>query len=180
MSPTPGDGAAPRRILVVGSGGAGKSTFASRLGARTGLPVIHLDAIYWRPGWREPTREEFRAQLGPVLADPQWIMDGNYGATVKQRARAADLVILLERSRWLCLWRVVARRVRFHGQTRPTMGEDCPEHLTVEFLKYVYDYRRVSLPKMYRRLDEADCRLFVALRSRREIERFVRDFPTSW
>jgi adenylate kinase family enzyme len=43
-----------RRVMVVGSGGAGKSTFAGALGAHTGLPVTHLDWHFWRPGW-EPT-----------------------------------------------------------------------------------------------------------------------------
>jgi adenylate kinase family enzyme len=49
-----------RRVAVVGSSGAGKSTFARDLGARTGLPVVHLDRPFWRPGWVETPREEWR------------------------------------------------------------------------------------------------------------------------
>lgn len=39
-----------KRILILGCGGAGKSTLARRLGAATGLPVVHLDGLYWQPG----------------------------------------------------------------------------------------------------------------------------------
>ena len=46
------------RILVLGPCGAGKSTPAVKLGAKLGLPVIHLDKEYWRPGWVEPDPAE--------------------------------------------------------------------------------------------------------------------------
>ncbi|WP_139235278.1 P-loop NTPase family protein [Actinopolyspora lacussalsi] len=46
-----------RRIAVVGSGGARKTTFARELGRRTGIAVVNLDEFYWRPGWRRPDRE---------------------------------------------------------------------------------------------------------------------------
>jgi len=42
------------RVMIIGCAGAGKSTLARKLGAITGLPVIHLDREHWRPGWVEP------------------------------------------------------------------------------------------------------------------------------
>lgn len=167
---------APERILIIGSGGAGKSTFARQLGDRTGLPVIHLDSMYWRAGWIEPSRDEFAEQLGPVLAEPRWIIDGNYGSSAKQRAARAEVVILLDRSRWLCLSRVVRRRIRYRGRTRPDMAEDCPEHLTWEFLVYIWTYRNVSLVKMRRRLAEAGMTDLVTLTDQREMDAFIENW----
>jgi adenylate kinase family enzyme len=63
-----------RRVVVIGSAGAGKSTFAARLGRATGPPVIHLDALYWKPGWVPTPRAEWDAKLAPLAAGPAWIM----------------------------------------------------------------------------------------------------------
>ena len=38
-----------RRIIVVGCQGSGKTSLALRLGRNLGLPVVHLDVLYWRP-----------------------------------------------------------------------------------------------------------------------------------
>src|ERR1051325_11561095 len=116
-----------RRVLVIGSGGAGKSTFAARLGERTGLPVVHLDAHYWRAGWRETPREEWDARVDELLAADEWIIDGNYGGTLARRLAACDTVIFLDLPRTLCLWRVVKRRALFRGRSRPDMAEGWPE-----------------------------------------------------
>lgn len=70
-----------RRVLVIGCGGAGKSTLARQLGEATGLPVIHLDAHYWRPGWVETPKETWRAAVDELIAADAWIMDGNYSGT---------------------------------------------------------------------------------------------------
>ena len=71
------------RILIIGCGGAGKSTLARQLGEKTGLPVVHLDKLYWRPGWQHVTREEFDKLLDEVLAQGAWIMDGNFNNTIE-------------------------------------------------------------------------------------------------
>jgi len=56
-----------RRILVIGIAGGGKSTLALKLGEVLGLPVIHLDAIFWKPGWESIPREEFRALTADLV-----------------------------------------------------------------------------------------------------------------
>ncbi len=70
-----------RRVLIIGSGGAGKSVLAVRAGQALGLPVIHLDQENWRPGWVETPRDEWHARVDVLLAREYWIMDGNYGGT---------------------------------------------------------------------------------------------------
>jgi len=67
-----------QRIAVVGSGGAGKSTFATELGRRLGLPVIHLDEHYWQPGWVATPAEQWQDRQRGLVAYDCWIVDGNY------------------------------------------------------------------------------------------------------
>ena len=75
----------PQRILIIGCPGSGKSTLARRLSAQTGLPIVHLDALYWLPGWVERSREDFDALLQDKLEKPRWIIDGNYTRTLAMR-----------------------------------------------------------------------------------------------
>src|SRR5688572_22342824 len=107
------------RVLVIGSGGAGKSTFAKRLAERLGLPLVHLDAIYWRDGWIETPKEEWRGIVARLIGEPRWVMDGNYGGTMDMRLAAADTVIFLDMPRVVCLWRVVKRYFQFRGHAHP-------------------------------------------------------------
>src|SRR3954469_10285219 len=163
-----------KKILVIGSGGAGKSTFAARLGEILGIEVVHLDSRYWRPGWVEPPKHEWAATVDDLLGGDAWIMDGNYSGTLERRLAACDAVVVLDMSPVTCVWRVTRRAMRYWGTTRPDMAEGCPEQLTLEFLLWVWNYRRRSLPKVVRRLGErgGDTKV-IWLRSRAEGERFL-------
>lgn len=166
-----------RKVLLIGPGGAGKSTLATRLGERLGLPVFHLDALYWRPGWKEPTRGEWRATLAPLLAQEAWIMDGNFGGTLDQRLAAADTAILLDLPPLLCAWRVLRRRWRYRGRHRPDMHPGCPEKLDLDFLWWVLTYRVRKRPAVLAKLRawaaDAPGHRVMALRSDREVSEFL-------
>lgn len=163
-----------RKILVIGSGGSGKSTFAERLGVRTGLPVIHLDSLFWRAGWCEPPRDEWAARVDELLKRDEWIMDGNYGGTLERRLAACDTVVFLDLPRVLCLWRIIWRSVRYRGRSRPDMAEGCPERLTWEFVRWVWGYPRTRRPGVLKKLGELrEGQKVYVLRSRREVRRFL-------
>ena len=66
-----------KRIMIIGCGGSGKSTLARQLGDKTGLPVVHLDQLFWRPGWVHISREEFNAAHREAVMGERWIIDGN-------------------------------------------------------------------------------------------------------
>lgn len=129
-----------QRILVIGSGGAGKSTAAVAIGAALGLPVIHLDARYWSAGWVPMESEAWRAHVMRLTREPAWVMDGNYGGTLPVRLAACDTVVFLDLSRWVCLARVVRRAWRHRGRSRPDMTPGCPERLTWAFMWWVWTY----------------------------------------
>jgi adenylate kinase family enzyme len=163
-----------RRVLVIGSGGAGKSTFAARLAQRTGLPLVHLDAQYWQPGWVEPAPEVWTDTLARLISGERWIMDGNYGGSLERRLAASDTVIFLDMPRWLCLWRVVLRRLRFHGRTRQDMTPGCPERLSWAFVAWILSYPRQRRPRILEQLSRlrSDQRA-VRLRSTAQVEQFL-------
>jgi len=131
-----------KRVLVIGSPGAGKSTLSHALAQRTGLPLFHLDRMFWLPGWVERDRDEGRAELAGVLEQDRWIIDGNYGSTLPMRLQRAETVIWLDYPTSLCLRRVFKRWRRYRGRARPDMTEGCPENLNLEFLLYVLNFRR--------------------------------------
>ena len=164
-----------RRVLIVGSAGAGKSTLARRLGAIVGLPVIHLDAHYWNAGWKETPQDAWKQRVAELLRGDAWIMDGNYGSTLPERVAAADTVILLELSRVRCLYRVLVRSIRHRGRARADLNPECLEQLPdLEFIRWIWRYPRKSLPRVRQILRvQASGREIVTLRSPGEIERYV-------
>jgi len=163
-----------RRIAIVGPGGAGKSTLARRLGERLGLPVIHLDAEYWRPGWVEPPKPEWARRVRELTAGERWITDGNYGGTMEIRFAAADTIVFLDVPRGLCLWRVLRRTLRFAGRSRPDMTEGCPERISLAFVRWIWEYPRTRRPGVLARMRTAGAHArHVVLRSPREVESFV-------
>ena len=169
-----------RRVLIIGSAGAGKSTLARRLGEITGLPVIHLDAHYWNAGWRATPSDEWRQRVAELLRRDAWIMDGNYGATLPERVAAADTVILLELSRLRCLYRVFLRSLVHRGRARPDLNPDCPEQLPdLDFIRWIWRYPRDSLPRVHAILRSHSAgTTIVRLRSSRDVERYLRTVAT--
>jgi adenylate kinase family enzyme len=100
-----------RRIVVLGRGGAGKTTFSAALGRRTGYPVVQLDRLFWQPGLA-PTPPDQWAAVQQELTEPDaWILDGDLGRfdVLEPRLAAADTVIILDFPMWRCAWRAVRR-----------------------------------------------------------------------
>ncbi len=166
------------RIMVVGiSAGAGKSTFARRLGEILGFPVVHLDTLYWKPGWVEAPVQEFRAAQEKAVQEESWIMEGNYSDTFEIRMRCADTLIYLELPLYVCLFRVMKRRVMNAGKTRPDMTPGCKEKIDWDFLKFIlttYYPRKKKMQKRFgdfKGIDENN--MVIELKSKREIRQFL-------
>ena len=92
-----------QRAIVIGCPGAGKSTFARKLRARTGLPLYYLDMLWHRPDRTNVSRQAFDAALSAILATDRWIIDGNYQRTLEMRLQACDAVFFLDYPLPLCL-----------------------------------------------------------------------------
>ena len=143
-----------RRWLVVGSGGAGKSTLSRRMGRTLGLPVVHLDRHYWGPGWTPATNDAWDRQVVALAADDAWIMDGNYGRTLRLRLPRAEAVVFLDLPRWQCLARVVRRRVSALWKRRPDLPEGVDDRLTWEFIRWILTYPAGGRVRLEAALDD--------------------------
>ena len=129
-----------QRILVIGSPGAGKSTLASRIAGRLGLPLIHLDREYFGPGWTVPSKAEWRERVRALAARPAWVMDGNYASTFDIRVPRATAIVWLDLPRWHCLASVLWRVARNYGRARPDLGSDCIERFDWSFMRWIWSY----------------------------------------
>ncbi len=170
-----------RKVLVIGSPGAGKSTLSQQLGVITGLPVIHLDRLYFRPNWVEPSLEEWISIQEDLVRRDAWIIDGNYGKTLDIRLQVADTVIFLDFSRYVCLWRVLKRIKQYYGHTRDDMAEGCEERFDGEFLRYIWQFPHDQRPRILDQLRERQQRgtHIIHLRRSSDISRLLQSLTTS-
>ncbi len=172
------DDAGVRRVAIVGPGGAGKSTFAEELARRTGLPVVHLDQHYWRPGWARSLRNEWEGLQAELVAGDRWIIDGNYGGTFDLRFERADTVVVLQLPAVICVAGALRRSLVHRGTAVQAAG--CPERVDADFLRWIWRYRHDSRPRLDVALHRHRGHLAVVdLRSRRQANDLVRCPPAS-
>jgi adenylate kinase family enzyme len=131
-----------QRIVILGNAGSGKSTLARALSKCLSLPVVHLDTLFWEPGWVEPDAALFRERVRNVFTTDAWICEGNYARrTFDLRLPNADLIIWLDTPRLTCLTRVIVRSVL--NRPRSDLPADCREKLDrafLGFLKYIWQF----------------------------------------
>lgn len=141
-----------KKICIIGSGGAGKSTLARKLGEILGIEVIHLDSLFWKPDWTPTPRQEWMELQKELVKKDNWIIDGNYSSTMEIRLDAADTVIYLHFSRLKCVWRAIKRWIRNYNKVRPDMGEGCVEKLDFDFLKWIWNFPKYETPRIIQKL----------------------------
>ena len=163
------------RVLIIGCGGAGKSTLAQKLGQKLDLPVVHLDSIFWLPGWVEMEKDAFDERVRQELRKDKWIMDGNYNRTMPERLQYCDTVIYLDFSRWACLYGIFKRLLTNIGKTRPDMGPGCKEKVDWEFVKWVWNFNKNKRERYYRMLNETQGIETIVLKNRRMVKRFLKE-----
>lgn len=158
-----------QRIIIIGSPGAGKSTFARKLRDITGLPLHYLDLIYHKPDRTTIPREEFDAKLEEILASERWIIDGNYQRTIERRLQACDTVFLLDYPVEQCL-EGAQERVGRKREEMPWVEET----LDGTFRQLILEFRQTKLPKIYALLEQYKVgREIVIFKSRAEAEVYL-------
>ena len=165
-----------KRVLVIGCPCAGKTTFARKLAQQTGLPLLHLDTLFWRDGWQTVGQAEFDRLLQAELEKAQWIIDGNFSRTLPMRLSYCDTVIFLDVKRYQCMYRAFKRVFANYGKSREDMGGYCPEKLDREkwrFFKSIWQFKKEGRPKVYERLKAAPHAQVIVLKTNRDVRVFL-------
>lgn len=157
------------RIAIVGISGSGKSTFARALAAKTGLPVLHGDQLDWMPDWQVRPADDLVAMHDAWVAQPRWIFEGWVEADRAARLSAADLVVDLDFSGWVCGWRVVRRQLR--GVRRDEMPDGCVDGFNPRTLKWVFS--KAERPSVDAALAAATVKSYVRLMSPRKAQAWL-------
>jgi adenylate kinase family enzyme len=171
------------RIMVMGaSAGAGKSTFAKKLGEILDYEVYHLDALFWKPGWIEASLDEFRNSQEKIASTSRWIIEGNYSNSYDIRVAQADTIIYIHAPRLLCLYRVLKRWITHIGKTRSDMGKGCNEKMEWSFLTFIWTTYYPRKEKMKKRFEEIQQttpeKKIILLQNKSEIANFLHELQT--
>ena len=164
------------KIIVLGCPGSGKSTFAGKLSEITGLPLIHLDNIWWKPDRTHISRDEFDRKLEAVLSCGKWIIDGDYSRTYEVRVRSCDTVFFLDYDEEICISGITERI----GKERP----DIPwteQRLDPVLADRVNSYHRNNRPAVLSLLEKYPDKQVVIFKTRSEADRWLSggSIPTS-
>ena len=161
------------RIMIIGCPGAGKTTLALALKEKLGLPLVHLDQLWWKGNWENVTREEFDSRLAMALNMEKWIIDGNYSRTIEMRLQRCDTIIYLDFDRWQCLWGMAQRVICNYGKHRPDMGGNCKERFDWEFVKWIWNFNDQNRVRNYTWIAQAKHAKAIVLKNRKEVKRFL-------
>ena len=163
-----------QRIMIIGSGGSGKTTLARSLGEKTGLPVVHLDQIFWSPGnWEHLEPEVFDALLAKELEKPRWILDGNYNRTLEPRLEKCDTVIYLDYPRIVSFTGWLGRVIKNRGRARPDMAPGCGEWFDPEMARWVWNFNKKNRARYRKLLSDLEGKTVHIFTSRRQAKRFL-------
>jgi len=161
------------RIIIIGCSGSGKSTLARALKEKLGLPVVHLDQLWWKAGWKNVTQEEFDSRLAMALNMDKWIIDGNYSRTIPQRLEKCDTIIYLDFGRWECLLGMFQRVLGSYGKVRPDMAMGCPERFDWDFIKFIWNFNKNNRVRNYTWIGMTKHAKTIVLKNRKQVRAFL-------
>ena len=157
-----------KKIIVIGCPGSGKSRLSRALHNKTGIPLYHLDMMYWNADKTTVEKSAFLERLSAVLEKDRWIIDGNYGSTMELRMAACDTVIFLDYPREVCLDGIKERR----GKPRSDMPWIETEE-DAEFIEFIKNYNEQQKPKVLELLEKCSDKNIVIFKSREEANAFL-------
>lgn len=148
------------RIMVIGCPGSGKSTFSKALHKTTGIPLFHLDMMYWNADRTTVDKAVFRERLLNTIQKNEWIIDGNYGSTIELRLQACDTVVFLDYSLDVCLNGIKERRGKARTDMPWVENEDEEDSEFIEFIKNYNSQSRRKIMDLLNKYSHKDIYIF--------------------
>lgn len=163
-----------QKILIIGSNGAGKSTFSYALAEKLNLPLIHIDQIYWRGRWEVTPRDEFeRAVVGEAQKE-KWIIEGNNIKSLEQRLEYADTVFWFEFPPLFCIFNIFKREWHYRGKVRPDMPDECVSKLRLSFLRYAWHFNKNNHTRINQMLRHYTHVKVIRFTRRRQVRKYLK------
>ena len=157
-----------KKVIVIGCPGSGKSTVSRALHNKTGIPLYHLDMMYWNADKTTVEKSVFLERLFAVLEKDEWIIDGNYGSTMELRMAVCDTVIFLDYPLDVCLGGIKERR----GKPRSDMPWIETEE-DAEFIEFIKSYNEQQKPKVLELLEKYSDKNVIVFKSREQADLFL-------
>lgn len=160
-----------KKVIIIGCPGSGKSTFARALAEKTGLPLFHLDNMYWNADRTHVEKPVFLDRLQSAMLGEAWIIDGNYNSTMEMRMEACDTVFFLDYPVEVCLGGVESRK----GTKRTDLPwVEAKDDRDEEFVNFVKAFREESRPRVLSLLDKYSDKEIHVFTDRDEAKAFLR------
>ena len=160
-----------KKVIVIGCPGSGKSTLSKKLNEILGIPVVHLDMLYWNSDRTIVDKEIFLRKQLSTIQKKEWIMDGNYASTMELRLQACDTVIFLDYPIDVCLNGIKERRGKVRTDMPWTEKEDEED---AEFIEFVKNYNSECRPMVMELLDQYSDKDIYIFKNRNEAEKFLK------
>src|SRR3990172_230224 len=162
------------KIVVIGPPGAGKTEFANEVGRILGIDTVnHLDNFFWKPGWIRTTERERHVIIMNLTEKDKWIIEGNFLDTIDVQFSHADMVIWLNLSPFICLYRVVRRYFSYIGKERPEIAPGCRDKITSQFLFSIFAYKIIDNKLIKKKLEKQNSPPFVVLNNPNDVNAYL-------
>ena len=163
-----------KRVAVLGCPGSGKTTFARKLAAKTGLPLIHLDFYYHQTEHDYLHNETaWTAKAKQLISQDSWIMDGNYRSTIDLRLKRADTIIFFDFPRRKSLHGVIKRRIQYRNKRREEMPSDWQEKANLKFLLFVWRFRKNNRVKTLKAIEASSGKNIIMFTNRKQVNKYL-------
>jgi adenylate kinase family enzyme len=167
------------RVVIIGPPGAGKTEFAEKLGNFLGIKKVnHLDHYFWKPGWVRTTGEERHSIILKLIEEDKWIIEGNFLDTIDDQFSRADIVVWLNLSAFICLYRVVSRYFSYMRNERPEIADGCRDKITPRFLFSIFLYKIVDTKILKKKLLEKKSLPLVVLNTPGQVAAYLNAVET--
>lgn len=162
-----------QKVIVIGCPGSGKSTFSKALHKATGLPLYHLDIIYWNTDGTNVSKDTFMERLHQVMKEESWIIDGNYSSTMELRMQFCDTVFFLDYPTDICIAGIRSRKDNKERTDIPCTTLEDEDH---EFMEFIKNYNSVSRPAVMELLHKYSHKRIIIFENRNDAKEYLSQY----